>query len=137
MFRIGRSKAKKISKEQVDREGGGRGGRGAGRGRKVHTLCLIGAFSPRHPRIGSSPPSSLPSLRQVNVTFKDVAGVDEAKREVMEFVEFLKNPRRFTDLGERLPLFPSHQALLPFLVALLCLRFSPSNANRTSYRAFL
>ncbi|MDD7304850.1 MAG: ATP-dependent zinc metalloprotease FtsH [Prevotellaceae bacterium] len=37
------------------------------------------------------------------VTFADVAGQDEAKREVQEIVEFLKNPSRFTELGGKIP----------------------------------
>ncbi len=37
------------------------------------------------------------------VTFEDVAGVDEEKEELEEIVEFLKNPRKFTDMGARIP----------------------------------
>ena len=40
---------------------------------------------------------------KVNITFADVAGLDEAKEEVMEVVDFLKNPKKYTALGGKIP----------------------------------
>jgi cell division protease FtsH len=40
---------------------------------------------------------------ELSITFKDAAGVDEAKEELVEVVDFLKAPKRFTDLGGKLP----------------------------------
>ncbi len=37
------------------------------------------------------------------VTFKDVAGCDEAKTEIMEFVNFLKQPDKYKELGAHIP----------------------------------
>jgi len=39
----------------------------------------------------------------LDVTFEDAAGVDEAKQELMEVIEFLKEPARFTELGGKMP----------------------------------
>ena len=41
--------------------------------------------------------------KQKKVTFKDVAGVDEAKEELTEIIEFLRNPKKFQKLGGRIP----------------------------------
>ncbi len=41
--------------------------------------------------------------REQSVTFEDVAGIDEAKEEVSETIEFLKNPKKFKKIGGRLP----------------------------------
>ncbi len=43
------------------------------------------------------------SKEMTNVTFADVAGIEEAKDEVTEIIEFLKNPKKFTKLGGRIP----------------------------------
>lgn len=43
------------------------------------------------------------SDQSVKVTFEDVAGVDEAKEELKEVIEFLKDPKKFTRLGGRIP----------------------------------
>jgi len=40
---------------------------------------------------------------KTKITFKDVAGVDEEKEELQEIVEFLKAPKKFTDMGARIP----------------------------------
>jgi cell division protease FtsH len=40
---------------------------------------------------------------QLRVTFDDVAGIDEAEQELVEIVDFLKNPQRYTKLGARIP----------------------------------
>jgi len=51
---------------------------------------------------GKSPAKML-AKGQNKVTFKDVAGIDEAKEELIEIVDFLKNPAKFTSLGGRIP----------------------------------
>jgi cell division protease FtsH len=48
-------------------------------------------------------PARLLNKADNKVTFKDVAGVDEALEELQEIVEFLKNPQKFTSLGGRIP----------------------------------
>lgn len=40
---------------------------------------------------------------KIHVTFKDVAGADEAKEELAEVVDFLRNPGRYTDIGAKIP----------------------------------
>ncbi|MBR1574036.1 MAG: AAA family ATPase, partial [Bacteroidales bacterium] len=45
----------------------------------------------------------LADKNQVNVTFKDVAGLYGAKEEVVEIVDFLKNPKKYTALGAKIP----------------------------------
>ncbi|RYD58758.1 MAG: ATP-dependent metallopeptidase FtsH/Yme1/Tma family protein [Sphingobacteriales bacterium] len=67
--------------------GGGASGGGAG-----------GIFN-----IGKSKAQLFEKGTRVNITFNDVAGLDEAKVEVMEIVDFLKNPKKYTSLGGKIP----------------------------------
>ncbi|WP_052324168.1 ATP-dependent zinc metalloprotease FtsH [Flavihumibacter sp. ZG627] len=71
------------------RKMGGGGGGGAGPG---------GIFN-----IGKSKAQLFDKGTKVNITFNDVAGLDEAKVEVMEIVDFLKNPKKYTNLGGKIP----------------------------------
>ncbi|MCT4560989.1 MAG: ATP-dependent zinc metalloprotease FtsH [Crocinitomicaceae bacterium] len=53
--------------------------------------------------IGKSRAQIYEKGKSTNVTFKDVAGLEGAKEEVQEIVEFLKNPSRYTELGAKIP----------------------------------
>jgi AFG3 family protein len=53
--------------------------------------------------IGKSKATLFDQNSKVNITFEDVAGLDEAKEEVMEVVDFLKNPKKYTALGGKIP----------------------------------
>ena len=71
------------------RKVGGPGGTGGGPG---------GIFN-----IGKSKATLFDKASKVNINFGDVAGLDEAKVEVMEIVDFLKNPKKYTALGGKIP----------------------------------
>lgn len=66
------------------------GGGGAGPGAQIFN-------------IGKSKATLFEKDESTNITFKDVAGLDEAKEEVMEIVDFLKNPKKYTSLGGKIP----------------------------------
>lgn len=53
--------------------------------------------------IGKSKATLFDKGAKVNITFADVAGLDEAKVEVMEIVDFLKSPKKYTALGGKIP----------------------------------
>ncbi len=53
--------------------------------------------------IGKSRAQVYEKGKSTNVTFKDVAGLEGAKEEIEEIVEFLKNPKRYTELGAKIP----------------------------------
>ena len=53
--------------------------------------------------VGKSQAKLYEKAGSVKVTFKDVAGMEEAKLEVKEIVDFLKNPKKYTNLGGKIP----------------------------------
>ena len=53
--------------------------------------------------IGKSKAQLFDGKLKVNITFNDVAGLAEAKVEIMEIVDFLKNPKKYTELGGKIP----------------------------------
>lgn len=53
--------------------------------------------------IGKSKAALFDAENKVKITFEDVAGLEEAKEEIREIVEFLKNPSKFTKLGGKIP----------------------------------
>ncbi|HQW12416.1 MAG TPA: ATP-dependent zinc metalloprotease FtsH [Saprospiraceae bacterium] len=53
--------------------------------------------------IGKSKATLFEKNSKVDITFADVAGLDEAKEEIMEIVDFLKNPKKYTSLGGKIP----------------------------------
>jgi len=65
---------------------GGKGGKGGG---------MFGGMQ--------SSPAKVINPSEIGVAFKDVAGCEEAKIEIMEFVNFLKNPSQYTELGAKIP----------------------------------
>ena len=73
-----------IGRRQMGGDGGGGGG-----------FSLFG--------FGRSTAKQYDATKQNNVTFKDVAGLAGAKEEVMEVVDFLKNPQHYTELGGKIP----------------------------------
>ncbi|EDV51992.1 AFG3-like protein 2 [Drosophila erecta] len=75
-----------MMRKSADMMGGGRGRKGGG---------LFGGVM--------QSTAKLTNPNEIGVGFKDVAGCEEAKIEIMEFVNFLKNPQQYIDLGAKIP----------------------------------
>ena len=71
---------------RTSKNGSGGGGMGLGK---------MNSFSKARTKLGSD--------EKIKVLFNDVAGADEEKEELMEVVDFLRNPNKFSDLGARIP----------------------------------
>ena len=73
--------------------GGAGAGGGAGGGNGIGNMFGV----------GKSKAKLFNKETDIKISFKDVAGCDEAKQEIMEFVHFLKNPNKYTALGAKIP----------------------------------
>lgn len=74
----------------------------------LYGMSRMGGMVPGGGRKGglfgfSSSPAKIINPGDIGVKFKDVAGCEEAKLEIMEFVNFLRNPQKYTDLGAKIP----------------------------------
>ncbi|KAM1695233.1 hypothetical protein TB2_028979 [Malus domestica] len=71
---------------------------------RTHRGLGIGGRSARGIfNIGKAQVTKVDKNAKNQIYFKDVAGCDEAKQEIMEFVHFLKNPQKYEDLGAKIP----------------------------------
>lgn len=72
-------------------------------GGMLFLMYRMHGFGPGGNFFGKSRASLFDSEKGGSITFRDIAGLEEAKEEVMEIVEFLKSPERFTKLGGKIP----------------------------------